>query len=136
MKEKPEKERNAKESVGARFRKFREEINKRQHQLGEELNISQSTVANIERGNAFPNISYLHYFYQKYSLNINWLLTGRGKMFFHGKSINEKYYELINLMQVPVIEQVIFAKLTEIKVLMKNEIDAFYKENQEESDAG
>ena len=46
-------------------------------------------------------------------------------MFFEGKSVDKKYLELINLMQVPVIEQVIFAKLTEIKVLMKNEIALF-----------
>jgi transcriptional regulator with XRE-family HTH domain len=136
MKKKSEKEKTAKEGVGLRFRKFREEIGRVQREMGEELNISQSTVANIERGKAFPNITYLHYFYHKYRLNINWLLTGRGQMFFQGKSVDKNYLELINLMQVPIIEQMIFAKLTEVKVVLKDEIEAFYKEREEDIDSG
>jgi transcriptional regulator with XRE-family HTH domain len=120
------KEIEAKEEIGSRFRQFRDRIGKAQHELAAELKISQSTIANIERGKAFPNINYLHYFYNNYQLNINWLLIGQGDMFSKGKAMNQKYLELINLMQVPVIEQVILAKLIEIKALLKDEIKAFY----------
>jgi transcriptional regulator with XRE-family HTH domain len=126
------KEIEKKEEIGSRFRRFRESIGKVQHELAAELKISQSTIANIERGKAFPNINYLHYFYNNYQLNINWLLIGQGDMFSKGKTMNEKYRELINLMQVPVIEEIILAKLTEIKALLKDEIKAFYGKKNEE----
>jgi transcriptional regulator with XRE-family HTH domain len=124
-----------KEEIGDRFRQFRESIGKAQHELAGELNVSQSTIANIERGKAFPNINYLHYFYNNYQLSINWLLIGRGEMLTKGRNMNEKYQELINLMQVPVIEQLILAKLAEIKALLRNEIKAFYDKKSEENGA-
>ena len=129
------KEIEVKEEIGSRFRLFREDIGKAQHELAAELKISQSTIANIERGKAFPNINYLHYFYNNYQLNINWLLIGQGDMFSKGKVMDEKYLELIDLMQVPVIEQLILAKLIEIKVLLKDEIKAFYDKKNEEKGA-
>ena len=54
-------------------------------------------------------------------------------MFSKGRTMNEKYLELINLMQVPVIEQVILAKLIEIKALLKDEITAFYDKKSKEN---
>ena len=122
---------SAKRDIGSRFRLFRESIDKAQHEIATELNISQSTIANIERGKAFPNINYLHYFYTGYYLNVNWLLTGQGKMLYKGDPINEKYLELMNLMQISMIEQVIFAKLVELKVLLKDEIKAFQQKEGE-----
>jgi len=56
-------------------------------------------------------------------------------MFTKGKVMDEKYLELIDLMQVPVIEQLILAKLIEIKVLLKDEIKAFYDKKNEEKGA-
>jgi transcriptional regulator with XRE-family HTH domain len=125
-KKKPEKEIESKESIGNRFRRFRESIGKAQHELGAELSISQSTVANIERGKAFPNITYLNYFYRTYQLNINWLLTNEGEMFYKSRFADKRYLELVELMQVPPVEQLIFSKLVELKALLKNEIKTFY----------
>jgi hypothetical protein len=126
------KEKETKEEIGSRSRQFWESIGKAQHELAVELKIPQFTIANIEHGKAFPNINYLHYFYNHYQLNINWLLIGRGEMFSKGRTMNEKYLELINLMQVPVIEQVISAKLIEMKALLKDEITAFYDKKSKE----
>lgn len=133
-KRKSAKDIESKESIGGRFRRFRESIGKAQHELGAELNISQSTVANIERGKAFPNVTYLNHFYRTYQLNINWLLTNEGEMFYKNKITDERYLELIDLMQVPPVEQLIFSKLIELKALLKNEIKAFYDKMAEEID--
>ncbi|MCP4146211.1 MAG: helix-turn-helix transcriptional regulator [bacterium] len=115
----------AKKEVGRRFRRFRESIEKAQYELAEELGISQSTIANIERGKAFPNINYLHNFYHKYNLNINWLITGEGEMLTVLSPVNAKYFELFNLMQIPSIEHVILAKLIELKALLREEVRDF-----------
>ena len=126
----------AKKEVGRRFLQFRKRIGKAQHQLAEELKVSQSTIANIECGKAFPNITYLHHFYHKYRLNVNWLLTNQGDMLSEPKSANEEYLELINLLQVPLIEKLIMAKLVETKALLKDHIENFFEKQGKEEAGG
>ncbi|MDQ1355008.1 MAG: hypothetical protein QG657_5317 [Acidobacteriota bacterium] len=133
-----------KRGIGKRFRQFRESIKKAQHELAAELNIYQSTITNIERGKTYPNIRYLIHFYEKYQLNINWLLTNNGEMLIYHYHTNPnavsvmdchiryndpkylQYAELFNLMQVPEVEQVILARLVEFKALFKDQIAEFY----------
>ncbi len=133
-----------KEDVGTRFKAFRIDKKKAQHVLAGELNVHQSTITNIEHGTTFPKISYLFYFYAKYGLNINWLITGKGDMYLggqkdgkqtekiylpqldYGNPIYNQYAELAHLVQVPAIEQVLLAKLTECKILFKDEVKEFF----------
>jgi len=140
-----------KKEIGQRFKRFRRAIGKTQMQLARELNVYQSTITNIEVGKTFPGLKYLHYFHNKYRLNTNWLLSNRGDMFeseeertstaasllgchVHKKdAMYKKYSELIDLMKVPVIEQVILAKLVELKVLAKEEINKLHKKEKEET---
>ena len=132
-----------KRQIGERFRTFRESLRKTQKEVADELDIYQSTVTNIEKGKTFPKISYLTYLYQKYNLNQNWIITGDGDMLLErltGKegdpifptdrikedeAMYHKYMELLSLMRIPVIEQIILAKLVEMKVLLKDEIKEF-----------
>lgn len=114
--------------VGKRFKMFRERIGKTQYELAAELTVSQSAVANIERGKVFPGIWHLYYFHFHHTLSINWLLTGHGRMFMGEKPENGKYDELFSMMRIPAVEQVIFAKLTEAKALLRNEIQSYFEE--------
>lgn len=138
-----------KEDVGIRFKAFRVDLDKAQHVLAGELNVHQSTITNIEHGTTFPKISYLYYFFEKYGLNINWLITGEGDMYLRGagddgndKSIKiphikygdlmyDQYAELSRLIQVPAIEQVLLAKLTECKILFKEEVNEFFEKKKQ-----
>ncbi|MGE5341194.1 MAG: helix-turn-helix domain-containing protein [Candidatus Omnitrophota bacterium] len=128
-----------KKEIGRRFRIFRETLSKTQSQLADELDIYQSTITNIEIGKTFPGIKYLHYFHENYNLNNNWLLNGTGEVFQplenkkpHIKSKldchiaeddprYQHYSLLIEMMQIPVIEQVVLAKLMELKVIARVE---------------
>ena len=148
------KESTIKQEVGKRFRKFREEIKKAQHELAAELDIYQSTITNIERGKTFPNIKYLQHFYEKYNLNINWLLSNEGEMLIveyhtnpnavsvmdchipYNDPMYEKYAELLNYMQVPEVEQIILARLTEAKALFRDKIEEFFAQQEEEEETG
>jgi DNA-binding XRE family transcriptional regulator len=132
-----------KKEVGYRFKCFREAIGKTQTQLADELGVYQSTITNIEVGKTFPGIKYLYYFHRKYRLNVNWLLNDLGETFVsleeqlagavsmlgcHVERSDprfQQYVELINLMQIPVIEQVVLAKLVEMKVLAKDVVEEF-----------
>ncbi len=136
-----------KKDVGARFCEFRKAISKTQTQLSEELGIYQSTIASFEMGKTFPNFKYLHYFHEKYGLNINWLISGNGDKFVeryryrietkapylkdsdpqYYLSSLEKYSELLCLMEIPIIEQVILAKLLELKTFLKDEVQELYQ---------
>jgi transcriptional regulator with XRE-family HTH domain len=142
-----------KEDVGMRFKDFRLEKKKPQHVLAAELEVHQSTITNIEHGTTFPKINYLQYFYEKYGLNINWLVTGEGDMYMrghptaeeaskimyphveYGDSRYDQYEELTNLMQIPVIEQVMLAKLAESKNLFKDEVKKFVDEQKKKKRA-
>ena len=132
-----------KKEIGRRFKRFREALGKTQSQLAVELGIYQSTITNIEVGKTFPSIKYLHYFHRKYRLNTNWLLSDEGDIFlvenepasaaiagldYHlqrSDAISERYAELLELMQLPVVEQIMMAKLLEIKVIARDEIEHF-----------
>jgi transcriptional regulator with XRE-family HTH domain len=145
------KELTIKQEIGKRFRRFRETIRKAQHELASELDIYQSTITNIERGKTFPNIKYLQHFYHKYDLNVNWLLTNQGDMIIYHYRTNpnalsvmdchlayndpkyELYADLLNYMQVPEVEQLILARLTEAKALFKEQINDYFDNQAKKS---
>lgn len=135
--------------IGARFKVFRELIDRTTGQLAADLDISESEIEAIEAGRVFPKISCLHYFYEHYGLNINWLIGNIGTMFVKNDSgklgvlhaarfpagpgdprLNE-YAELLELMEIPVIKDTIMATLLEIKTLLKKEIGDRNEENSE-----
>lgn len=118
-----------KKQIGQRFKKFRDTIGKTQLQLAREFNVYQSTITNIEVGKTFPGIKYLHQLGKAYRLNVDWVVNGRGKMFDDPPPIPmvmiKKYSNLINLMQVPVVEQLILARLEEVKMIAREDIEHF-----------
>jgi transcriptional regulator with XRE-family HTH domain len=143
---------NLKQEVGGRFKIFRLDKKKAQYVLASELQVHQSTITNIEKGATFPKVSYLNYFYEKYGLNLNWLVTGDGEQYMEGAENKgasrimapdteydgakyDKYQELNTLMQIPVIEQVLFAKLSECKILFKDNVEEFLDNQEKEKRA-
>lgn len=117
---------NYKLHSGLNFRIFRKILNKTQDELAEEMKVSKATISNFERGITDIKPGYLHYLYTEYGLNINWLLTGRGKIFAHREGIppgnvqiNEKLYELFELMRIPEVENAILNALKELKPHIK-----------------
>ena len=118
-----------KRKMGLRFKKFRETIGKTQSQLAREFGVYQSTITNIEVGKTFPGMKYLHHLGQAYRLNTDWLVNNRGEMFLDPNMIPaavlEKFSGLLTLLQVPVVEQLLMARLEEIKVIAREEIKRF-----------
>jgi len=132
--------RKSMEDLGIRFLVFRKAIKKTRPQLAEELKISLAEITAIEKGTVYPKINYLHYLNRKYGLNINWMVGNIGEMFVKdhpmmaaadpdyimrppvktGESM-KKIAEFLQLMQVPVIEEAIMAKLKEIKELLQED---------------
>ena len=124
-----------KQQIGQRFKKFRETIGKTQVQLAWEFKVYQSTITNIEVGKTFPNIKYLHHLGKAYRLNADWLINNRGEIFQSQvpipTAVFEKYRDLVGLMQVPVVEQLILARFEEVKVIAREDIEAYQAMNSE-----
>jgi transcriptional regulator with XRE-family HTH domain len=118
-----------KKQIGQRFKKFREAIDKTQVQLAGEFKVYQSTITNIEIGKTFPGIKYLYQLGKSYRLNADWIVNDRGEMFDDAPPISmariQKYSNLLNLMQIPVVEQLILARLEEVKVIAREQIKSF-----------
>jgi transcriptional regulator with XRE-family HTH domain len=136
-----------KKEIGMRFKEFRQAIKKKQDELADELNVCHTTLANIESGKFYPKLKFQHHLYRQYHLNINWLLTGSGEMIISPEKDSkyadlpllfchideddprfERYVELKSLMRIPVIEQIILAKLAEVKLIAEKEIKSFFEE--------
>jgi len=143
---------NLKKEVGERFKTFRLDKKKSQNVLASELQVHQTTITNIENGSTFPKVNYLDYFFEKYGLNLNWLVCGYGEEYleeFEDKGSSrimapdpvydddkyEKYQELNTLLRVPVIEQVIMAKLSECKILFEKDVKKFFDSLEKEKRA-
>ncbi|MCK5057263.1 MAG: helix-turn-helix transcriptional regulator [Candidatus Aminicenantes bacterium] len=107
---------------GLNFRLFRKILNKTQEELAAEMQICKSTISNFERGYTLIKPNYLHYLYAEYGLNIQWLFTGRGRTFARpggkpppGVKVNERFFELVELMKIPEVENAILQTLKEAK---------------------
>jgi len=66
---------------GDRLKQFRKLLKMNQKDLSEVLNISQSTLSQIENSYYAVSIQALSTLYNEYNLNTNWLVTGEGEMF-------------------------------------------------------
>ncbi len=126
--------------IGARFKVFREIVDRTPEQLAANLDISESEIEAIEEGRTFPKITCLFYLYEHYGLNINWLVGNVGAMFVKndpgklgelynarfpagpGDPRGNEYAELLELMEIPVIKDSIMATLLEIKTLLKKQV--------------
>ena len=69
-----------KKEIGKRLKQIRESKNLNQTQFGDSLGILYQHVSKYERGETVPTWENLIKLIELYGVNINWLLTGRGKM--------------------------------------------------------
>ncbi len=110
-----EKKEDTKKSMGQRFRQFRETLDMTQTELAKQLDVTTASVINIETGKTVPPVGILSRLHGDFRLNLNWLLTGEDTMRTLSPEISGKRRELLELMQVPEVEQFIFSQLEELK---------------------
>lgn len=117
-------------NVGERFKIVRTHFGFSQKNFADRLAANQSTIANIELGKIYPNMVFIYRLLVEFKVNPAWLFTGNGDKFLcdgekesnlniEGFQLDDKYIDLIESMKDPVIEQIMFAKLMEIRLLIK-----------------
>lgn len=135
----PEQEDDVKRSIGRRFRYFRENhVGLTQAQLATEFGVHQTTVTNIELANTSPRLEYLVHLNRYYKLDTNWMLTGLGAPLLDAdldthcgesyKLLRLQFKEMAELMQIAEFRQVMLAKMTELKSILKAEIIQYRSE--------
>ncbi|MDH4127447.1 MAG: helix-turn-helix domain-containing protein [Spirochaetota bacterium] len=88
--EKPKKT-TAKTNMAQRLKKLRKEILRlSQQKMANSLLIAQSNYSKVERGERSLTIKQLTRLRETYSININWLLTGDGRMFQYSNGDDKK----------------------------------------------
>jgi len=52
--------------------------------FAKKLGVSKNSVAHYERGERTPDASVLQAYFDRFSVNLNWLVSGEGEMFLDG----------------------------------------------------
>lgn len=70
------------ESIGNRLKFFRKKKNLNQGELAVKLGVTQATVSKIEKGIREPTEPLIKLLEYTFGLNKEWLLTGKGEMYY------------------------------------------------------
>ncbi len=73
-------------SIGKRIREIRKVMHLTAAEFAIQLNIPVRTIGCYERSEALPGSKFLCILTDKFRININWLLTGRGGMYISQKT--------------------------------------------------
>ncbi len=68
-------------NIGKRVKELKRALNVTSKELAETIDIPVRTIGSYERNEAQPGPKFLNALFEKYHVNINWLITGKGDMF-------------------------------------------------------
>lgn len=68
-------------TVGQRLKEIRAEKRLTQTAFGEILGVSKQAISNIESSHSNPSIDIMSKLFENLEVNLNWFITGQGKMF-------------------------------------------------------
>lgn len=118
--------------IGNRLHKARKRLGFNFTSISESLGLTVKALSEMEEGVKSPNQSYLLLLAREYHVNINWILTGKGRMFV--SEIEQNYdfgndkrqmNEIIYMMeQSPYVRFKIIAHYWEIKSENKDIFDS------------
>lgn len=125
--------------IGNRLKKVRKSIDLTLNDIKEISGFSIPTISDIERGKNKPNLEYLLLLAEKFNVNLNWVLTGKGAMFDDfditwgfGKD-NEIVKELIYLLEnSPSIRFTILQYFVDLKESKKETIESVLSKMRED----
>lgn len=64
-----------------RLQKIRKKLKLSQEEIADETNITYRAYTSYERGDRKPSFEFLVKLVEKYNVNLNWLIVGKGEMF-------------------------------------------------------
>ncbi len=126
-------------SIGKRIKELKTILHLTSLEMANELSIPVRTIGSYERDEAQPGPKFLNALIDKFSVNINWLLSGRGNMFITKKAekdiayiaqlqerlklTNEELSGLIDILDADASREMVL-KFIEIKKGNKEALDS------------
>ena len=126
-------------SIGKRIKELKTTLHMTSLEIAKELDIPVRTIGSYERDEAQPGPKFLNALIDKFCVNINWLLSGRGNMFITKKTekdiayianlqerlklTNEEITGLIDILDTDASREMIL-KFIEIKKGNKEALDS------------
>ncbi len=68
-------------SIGKRIKECRVALHVTAIEMAKDMNIPVRTIGSYERNEAQPGAKFLAKLVERYQINVNWLLSGKGNMF-------------------------------------------------------
>ena len=130
-------------SLKNRIKLVRNKLNFTQKDFAKEINVSRSTIANIERGTNNPSNLLINHLCIKFGINEKWLRTGEGKIFKNAEEVIQEAANNLNEEELKKALHNILESIDNKEVLNFDELEKqpeFYdilnwlKEKYEESD--
>jgi transcriptional regulator with XRE-family HTH domain len=107
------------ENISLRLKGFREHLGYSQKDFSDILSIERVAYNKIENGTKKPGNDIYTPLYEKFNLNLNWLITGEGEMFLpnskNKSSMGENEVEILSL----------YRNNKQFRELMDNMIDVY-----------
>ena len=69
------------ETIEKRIQTVRKQLKLSQEELSTQIGISYRSYSSYERGDRKPSFEFLALLFEKYNINLNWLIVGQGEMF-------------------------------------------------------
>lgn len=132
-------------TIAKRIKEIKLTLRLTSSELADKLDIPARTIGSYERAEAQPSQKFLTALYENLSININWLLSGKGNMFLDKNAIldmgtladiqdslnltSEQTTNLVELLNSPASREMVL-KLIEIKKGNRAALDALLQNLQ------
>ena len=93
------------ETTGQRFKKIRTQKKLAQEEFGKLIGLSKSAVSAVENDKSFISIDIQRTLYDKYNINLNWLVCGEGNMHNDINDKNSQFKEEIGQIIFEFLKQ-------------------------------
>jgi transcriptional regulator with XRE-family HTH domain len=123
------------------LKEIRKTLKMTQDEFSAQFGVSKATYVRYELGEMMPKAQFLSLLAKKFHINLNWLLTGKGERSLDGNHLDislinpkvfqdKRYLELLDLLNIPVVEEVLMAKLTAVKALLSSVIEEYHSQKE------
>ncbi len=84
-------------TIGKRIKELKQKLNLTSSEMAQQLGIPVRTIGSYERDEAQPGAKFFSLLIDKFQVNANWVLTGKGSIFIPSKTeVDVKYLANIN----------------------------------------
>lgn len=118
-------------TTAERLRHLRETLHLNQKEFCKQIDLSQGRLSDIEAGKTKPSYTTLQAISEKFSISLDWLVTGKGQMFYNEEgSISDS----LQLKQDEIALVLKYRELTERqKGRVDQQVDIYVAENKKSS---